>query len=238
VELSCRERSLGNTLKSALRNGTVATPVSSRLRRCYTTSCLTAFPRTLDLRVLWRLRKSQSPLGKPIPTSFPQSPKPVMQLSADDRIASLERELFQLRGRKVEPQVRTRAQHEAERRQRQERSASPADREPSVEIEEGPVRPAKKKVMQPEVVIPVQRNKAAQPSQSDRQMFRSPNRQYILSRKHVMRHMQFLRIATSAHHQSPQLRRKPNQPTALYHPSMMERLPQMSMIAQWKLRSP
>jgi hypothetical protein len=98
------------------------------------------------------------------PDLFPQPPKPVMQLSANDRIASLERELFQLRGRKVEPQVRTRAQHEAAKdRHRQERSASPADREPSVEIEEGPVRPAKKKVMQPEVVIPVQRNKATQP---------------------------------------------------------------------------
>ena len=97
------------------------------------------------------------------PDLFPQSPAPVMQLSADDRIASLERELFQLRGRKFEPQVRTRAQHEADKgKQRRERSASPADREPSVEIEEEPVRPAKKKAMQPEVVIPVQR-KAAQP---------------------------------------------------------------------------
>src|ERR1700734_4458995 len=98
------------------------------------------------------------------PDLFPQSPAPVMQLSADDRIASLERELFQLRGRKFEPQVRTRAQHEADKgKQRRERSASPADREPSVEIEEEPVKPAKKKAMQPGVVIPVQRNKAAQP---------------------------------------------------------------------------
>ena len=97
------------------------------------------------------------------PNLFTHSPTPIMQLSADDRIASLEHELFQLRGRKVEPQVRTRAQHEADKgKRRQERSASP-DREPSVEIEEEPVRPAKKKVMQPEVVIPVQRNKATQP---------------------------------------------------------------------------
>ncbi|KIM72967.1 hypothetical protein PILCRDRAFT_15665 [Piloderma croceum F 1598] len=80
------------------------------------------------------------------PDLFPQSPTPVMQLLADDCIASLERELFQLRGRKFEPQVHTRAQHEADKgKQRQE-----------------VVRPAKKKAMQPEVVIPVQR-KAAQP---------------------------------------------------------------------------
>ena len=49
------------------------------------------------------------------PDLFPQSPKTAMQLSADDRIASLERELFQLRDRKAEPQVRTRAQHEADK---------------------------------------------------------------------------------------------------------------------------
>ena len=96
------------------------------------------------------------------PKLFSRQPKSAMELSANDRIASLERELFQLRGRKVEPQVRTRAQHEAYKgKQRREQSASAPDREPSVEIEEEPARPAKKKVAVPEVVIPVARGKAA-----------------------------------------------------------------------------
>src|ERR1700733_7414762 len=80
--------------------------------------------------------------------------------------------------------------------------------------------------------------KRLSPSQSDRQMFRSPNRRYILSRKLAMRPMLCHRIGTSAHHQSPQLRRKPNQHTVLCHPFMMERSPPMSMTAQWKLQSP
>ncbi|KIM77524.1 hypothetical protein PILCRDRAFT_11961 [Piloderma croceum F 1598] len=43
-----------------------------------------------------------------------------------------------------------------------EQLASPVDHEPSIEIEEEPVRPTKNKVV-PEVVIPVQCNKATQP---------------------------------------------------------------------------
>jgi hypothetical protein len=78
-----------------------------------------------------------------------------IQLSANDRIASLERELFQLRGRKVEPQVQTRAQRAAEKGKQLDRPSSPVAREPSVDIEEEPARPPKKQAMQPEVVIPV-----------------------------------------------------------------------------------
>jgi len=90
------------------------------------------------------------------PDLFDSSTAPVMKLSADDRIASLERELFQLRDRKAEPQTRTRAQQEGKRREQ------PSHREPNVEIEEEPIRPMKKRAV-PEVVIPVQRAKATQP---------------------------------------------------------------------------
>ncbi|KIM85117.1 hypothetical protein PILCRDRAFT_5484 [Piloderma croceum F 1598] len=103
------------------------------------------------------------------PDIITMSPQIIALLSADDRITSLERELFQLRGRKFEPQVRTRAQRKAEKgKRREERSASPLDREPSVEIEEEPVRSAKKKVLQPEVVIPVQRDNRATNSEPER----------------------------------------------------------------------
>ena len=44
------------------------------------------------------------------PNLFPSQIEPENQLSTNERIASLERELFQLRGRKFEPLVRTRAQ--------------------------------------------------------------------------------------------------------------------------------
>jgi hypothetical protein len=89
------------------------------------------------------------------PDLFISQVEPDIQLSTNDRIASLEGELFQLRGRKVEPQVQTRAQRAADKAKRRERSGSPADRQPSVEIEEEPVRPPKKRALQPEVVIPV-----------------------------------------------------------------------------------
>jgi hypothetical protein len=87
------------------------------------------------------------------PDLFISQIEPDIQLSTNDRIASLERELFQLRGRKVEPQVQTRAQRAVDKGKRRERSCSP-DREPTVEIEE-PVRPTKKRALQPEVVIPI-----------------------------------------------------------------------------------
>jgi len=102
------------------------------------------------------------------PDIMPLSPTPVVQLSADDRIASLERELFQLRGRRVEPQVRTRAQREADKvKLSRERSTSPVERAPDVEIDEEPTKPAKKKVTQPEVVIPVQRSDKAARSEPE-----------------------------------------------------------------------
>lgn len=88
------------------------------------------------------------------PDLFTSQTEPEIQLSTNDRIASLERELFQLRGRRVEPQVQTRAQRAVDKGKRRERSCSPADREPTAEIEE-PVRPTKKQALQPEVVIPV-----------------------------------------------------------------------------------
>jgi len=70
---------------------------------------------------------------------------PVIQLSADDRIASLERELFQLQGRRVEPQVRTRAQREADKvKLSRERSTSPAECAPDVEIDKEPTRPRRR----------------------------------------------------------------------------------------------
>ncbi len=89
------------------------------------------------------------------PDLFTSQIEPDTQLSTNDRIASLERELFQLRGRKFEPVVRTRSQRAADRGKHRERSRSPVDREPSVEIEEEPARPPKKRALQPEVVIPV-----------------------------------------------------------------------------------
>ena len=46
-----------------------------------------------------------------------------------------------------------------------EQSAAPLDRDPSIEIEEEPVRHAKKKAV-PEVVIPVQRNNTTQDRKS------------------------------------------------------------------------
>ena len=116
-------------------------------------------------RITLATRETHPELFTPTPApaiASVSTPAPVMQLSADDRIASLERELFQLRGRKFEPQARTRAQHEADKGKRREQSAAPLDRDPSIEIEEEPVRPVKKKAV-PEVVIPVQRNKATQP---------------------------------------------------------------------------
>jgi len=89
------------------------------------------------------------------PNIFDSHAEPEILLSTNDRIASLERELFQLRGRKEEPPVRTRAQRAAEKSKLRERSSSPVDREPDVEIEEEPVRPSRKRALQPEVVIPV-----------------------------------------------------------------------------------
>jgi hypothetical protein len=89
------------------------------------------------------------------PNLFAASVEPVAQLSANDRIASLERELFQLRERNVETHAMTRAQREADKGK---------NREPSVEIEEEPVHPAKKKARKPEAVIPVQdKAKAVRP---------------------------------------------------------------------------
>jgi len=49
------------------------------------------------------------------PNIFDSHIEPEILLSTNDRIASLERKLFQLRGCKEEPPVRTRAQHAAEK---------------------------------------------------------------------------------------------------------------------------
>jgi hypothetical protein len=101
------------------------------------------------------------------PDLFTSQVEPETQLSTNERIASLERELFQLRGRKFEPLVRTRAQRAADKGKHRERSRSPEDREPSVEIEEEPVRPQKKRAVQPEVVIPVAAPSKPAPEQSE-----------------------------------------------------------------------
>ena len=74
------------------------------------------------------------------PKLFDTTYEPQLMLSTQDRIDSLERELFTLRGRKNDPPIRTRAQRQAA-----------GERLPSVEIEEEP-RPKQRLV--PEVVIP------------------------------------------------------------------------------------
>ena len=73
------------------------------------------------------------------PRLFDTAYEPQLILSTQDRIDSLERELFTLRGRKNDPPVRTRAQQQAA-----------GERLPSVEIEE----PRPKQHLVPEVVIP------------------------------------------------------------------------------------
>jgi hypothetical protein len=100
------------------------------------------------------------------PNIFDSHVEPEILLSTNDRIASLERELFQLRGRKEEPQVRTRAQRAAEKGKHRERSPSPVDREPDAEVEEEPVRPSRKRALQPEVVIPVAAPSKSRPERS------------------------------------------------------------------------
>jgi hypothetical protein len=89
------------------------------------------------------------------PDLFDSQIERLSQLSADERIASLERELFQLRGRKVETQVQTRGQRAAERERRRDRSNSPGNRAPTSDREEVPARPSQKQALRPEVVIPV-----------------------------------------------------------------------------------
>jgi len=88
------------------------------------------------------------------PDLFDSQIQQLSQLSADDRIASLERELFQLRGRKVEPQVQTRGQRAAERERRRDRLVSTEKRASPADRDEPPHRPRQKEVVRPEVVVP------------------------------------------------------------------------------------
>ncbi len=78
-----------------------------------------------------------------------------LQLTTQERIESMERELFQLRGRRPEMPVRTRAERAAanERRKR-DISPEPEQAAPQDDVEEAPVRREARVV--PEVVIPVQ----------------------------------------------------------------------------------
>jgi hypothetical protein len=81
-------------------------------------------------------------------------PRPCPQLTASARIESLERELFQLKGRRFQPVARTRAQHDAENSRRINAESHPV-RDTSVDIPEDPPRPKKQVRLVPEVVIPV-----------------------------------------------------------------------------------
>ena len=74
------------------------------------------------------------------PDLFDTSPAQPYALSATDRIASLKQELYQLRNRKFEPAARP---------------ATISQREPNVDIPDNP--PLKKKVVRPEVVIPMEK---------------------------------------------------------------------------------
>jgi hypothetical protein len=81
------------------------------------------------------------------PDLFDTSPTQPYALSATDRITSLEQELYQLHNRNFEPAARP---------------ATRSQREPNIDIPDDP--PPKKKVVQPEVVIPKEKpaNKPAQ----------------------------------------------------------------------------
>ena len=78
------------------------------------------------------------------PNLFNNAIAPSLQLSAQERIDSLERELYQLRRRRAGPQTRTQEREAPEGNQG-------ADRDEDPSIEEAPAQT--KKVMRPEVVI-------------------------------------------------------------------------------------
>ena len=87
------------------------------------------------------------------PHLFDNSTVPSLQLTAQERIDSLERELYQLRRRGQGPQTRARAQEVPSNNQA-------ADRDEDVTVEEATAQ--QKRVMRPEVVIPKKKPSAVE----------------------------------------------------------------------------
>ena len=87
------------------------------------------------------------------PNLFDNSTLPTLQLTAQERIDSLERELYQLRRRRLGPQTRAQAQEVPNNNQA-------AERDEDSSVEEAPAQ--QKKVMRPEVVISKKRPSAVE----------------------------------------------------------------------------
>jgi hypothetical protein len=160
------------------------------------------------------------------------------QLTAQERINSLEHELFQLRGRRADPPVCTRAQRQADEEQNAapKTTHSPTTRlQPVVEIE---VRQSKGKQREDP---PVQSTSSSAPSTNHLRSHlasQQVNHQSIHSPKSMMQRTHLPATRTLQLHLNQQTRRNLSQPIALWPPSMMTKSRLMSMTGLWIRKLP